>query len=87
MHHLLGQFKIDLDTWKRAIEQDKSAHAAAGLRLKQVWRNADDPTEIYFMFELDDLETGRDFLQRAGALDAEKQASGEIPKLVFLSSS
>lgn len=87
MHHLLGRFKFDLDAWKKAIEHDKGAHAAAGMRLKHVWRNADDATEIYFMFEVDDLETGRDFLQRAGALDEARQASGEIPRLTFLTPS
>lgn len=84
MHHMLGSFRIDVDAWKNAIEADRQAHAEAGLRFNQVWRNVDDPEQIFFLFEVDDLERGKKFLAEAGALEKDKQACGEIPKLTFL---
>lgn len=86
MSYMLGRFKYDVNSWKRVIESDRAAHQAAGLHFKQVWTNVEDPSEIFFLFEVDDLPGAKSFLQKAGALDKEKQARGEIPELIFLES-
>jgi hypothetical protein len=44
------------------------------------------PREIFFIFEVDDLEKARAGLREAGALDPEKSSRGEIPQLFFLAS-
>jgi hypothetical protein len=84
MHYIFGKFQIDVVAWKKAIEQDRAAHEEAGIHFRQVWKNVDRPDQIFFLFEADDLQRARSFLQKAGALDAEKQAKGEIPELIFL---
>lgn len=83
--HMLGRFRTaDLEGWKTAIASDTEAHLSAGLHFRKVWSNADDPSEIYFLFRVDDLAKARAFLKEAGALDEEKQRRGEIPVLSFL---
>lgn len=84
MNILLGRFKVSADRWKQMIQDHRNAHLDAGLRFKQVWTNVDDPKEIFFMFEVDDLKKAKAFLEKAGALDKEKQKNGEIPELTFL---
>ena len=87
MHYIIGKFQIEnVEAWKQLIESDKAAHKEAGLHFRQVWKNTDNPKEIYFLFEAEDLKKAKSFLQEAGALDKEKQAKGEIPKLIFLES-
>ena len=85
MHYILGRHKVeDLQSWKQATESDRKQHLAMGLHFEEVWSNVDDPREIFFTFEVDDLEAARAGLRAAGALDPEKQRRGEIPELFFL---
>jgi hypothetical protein len=85
VYHIVGRFKIqDVEAWKQIIESDKLVHKAAGMHFKQVWKNIDNPVEIFFIFEVEDVNRAKLFLQKAGALDKEKQARGEIPELFFL---
>lgn len=86
MHYILGRHKADVEAWKKVVESHKEAHLEAGLHFQQVWINADEPNEIFFMFKVDDLEKAKSFLKKAGALDKEKQQRGEIPKLWCLES-
>ena len=84
MYHVLGRFKVDLEQWKKVTREHRAAHEDAGLRFKQVWRNVDDSQEIFFLFEAWDLGRARVFLEKARALDQERQRKGEIPVLTFL---
>lgn len=84
MNHLLGKFKIDLETWKQVIEADRAKHQEAGLHFQRVWKNVDDAREIYFFFDVDNVDKARSFLTEAGALDQKKMAAGEIPELRFI---
>lgn len=86
MHYLLGRFKVGIDVWKQAIESDKASHKEAGLQFKRLWKNVDNPAEIFFLFEVENLKKAKSFLQQAGALDKKKQENGEIPELIFLES-
>jgi hypothetical protein len=85
MNYILGRHKVDdITAWKAMMESHRPAHLKMGLHFEEVWSNVDDPKEIYFLFEIDDLEQARAGLQAAGALDADKQKRGEIPVLTFL---
>ena len=86
MHYILGRHKVDdIEAWKRVIAADRQKHLAMGLHFEEVWNNVDDPREIFFIFEVDNLDKAREGLKAAGALDPEKQARGEVPQLFFLS--
>jgi hypothetical protein len=87
MHYILGRHKVDdVEAFKQVIEADRQQHLAIGLHFEEIWSNVDDPREIFFTFEIDDLERARAGLKATGALDAGKQAKGEIPQLFFLKS-
>jgi hypothetical protein len=85
MNYILGRHKVDdVEAWKRVMEADRQQHLGMGLHFEEVWSNVDDPREIFFIFEVDDLDQARAGLKAAGALDPDKQARGEIPQLFFL---
>ena len=85
MYYILGRHRVDdLGSWKRQIESDRQNHLAIGLHFEEVWTNVDDPKEIFFTFEVDDLDKARAGLRTTGALDLDKQKRGEIPQLFFL---
>jgi hypothetical protein len=85
MNYILGRHRVDdVASWKKKIESDRQSHLAMGLHFEEVWVNVDDPNEIFFTFEVDDLDRARAGLKQAGALDADKQKRGEIPQLFFL---
>jgi hypothetical protein len=87
MHYVLGRHKVaDVKAWKKSIEADRKGHLAIGLHFEEVWVNVDNPEEIFFTFEVDDLEKARAGLRKAGAFDEEKRQRGEIPELFFLES-
>jgi hypothetical protein len=85
MHYILGRHRVaDAEAWKRTMESHRADHLKAGLHFERVWRNADDPREILFLYRVDDLMTAKSYLEQAGALDQAKQQLGEIPELLFL---
>ena len=85
MYYVLGRHKVeDVEAWKKTIERDRKGHLAMGLHFEEVWVNVDNPKEIFFTFEVDDLDKARAGLRKAGALDEDKRQRGEIPELFFL---
>jgi len=87
MHYILGRHKVeDVEAWKSMMESHREGHVESGLHFQQVWSNADNPNEIFFLFRVDDLNKAKSSLKEAGALDKEKQQRGEMPELLFLDS-
>lgn len=85
MHYVLARHRVtDVATFKKTIEADRAAHLAMGLHFEELWANVDDPQEIFFTFEVDDVAKAKAGLRKAGALDEEKRKRGEIPELFFL---
>lgn len=83
MHYLLCREKItDFDQWKRDFDSQASAREEAWLYVQNVWRNLDNPEEVFYLFEVVDLDRARDFL---GAPDAVRGRSGAAsPDVYFL---
>ncbi|GAB4373575.1 MAG: hypothetical protein Kow0062_10750 [Acidobacteriota bacterium] len=70
----------DFDRWKRVFDSHAEAHRAAGLRLRGMWRGIEQPDQVFFLFEVDDVERARAFVtdpasaragEEAGVLDGE----------------
>ena len=60
--------------WKRVFDSHRAAHRAAGLTLRELGRGVDDPNQVYFVFEADDLAKARAFIAAPDAKDAGKTA-------------
>lgn len=81
MTYMLVRNRVeDYATWKRVFDEQADAARAAGLHLLHVWRAADNPNEVFFIFEVDDVAKAEAFVstpesrqvgQRAGVLDGD----------------
>lgn len=52
----------DFAKWKAVFDSHAQAHRAAGLRLKGVRREFDNPNNVFFTFDVADLDKAREFI-------------------------
>lgn len=89
MTHMLIRHKVaDFDTWNPVYEDHRKVRQAAGLRDLHLWRNADDPNEVYIIFEASNLAKAKEFA-RSTDLKEKMQAAGVQgkPDIEFLTDS
>lgn len=85
MDHILARLRgTKLEEIKRALKADESKHAAQGLTLRHVWRNADDKDEILFIFTTTDLENARQFIEGEHTRVRKESPDVNLPKMLFL---
>jgi hypothetical protein len=68
---------VDYSKWKAVFDSHAQAHRTAGLHLKDLWRDMENPNTVFFVFEVDSLEKARAFIKAPGAAEAGK-ASGVL---------
>ncbi len=67
MRYMLCHNKVrDYEVWRRIFDSHKPLHVDAGLRLLKIWRSMEDDRDIYFLFEILDLEKARAFVTAPG---------------------
>lgn len=75
----------DFDLWKRTLREHAAMHAAAGLRARRVWRSVEDDEQIFFLFEVTDLEKGRAFLAQLEAQrNSDPAKAADYPEMVLV---
>ncbi|HEX2695804.1 MAG TPA: cyclase [Acidobacteriota bacterium] len=87
MSHMLIRHRVhDFDKWKVAYDSHRQVRAAAGLKDLRLWRNVDDPREIFLLFEAADVAKAKAFAKSA-ELKERMTAAGVIgpPDISFLS--
>ncbi len=67
----------DFETWRVIFASHAEDHRAAGLHLEGLWRGADDPNEVFFLFRVDDRAQADEFL-RAPASARAGEAAGVL---------
>ena len=81
MAYMLVRNKVrDFDVWKAVFDGELSAVRDAGLGVVHLWRSMDDPTEVFFLLSISDMDKARAFTadpasaaagERAGVLEGE----------------
>ena len=70
----------DYSKWKQVFDSQDSAAREAGLHLTDLWRDIEDPNNVFFIFRVSDLKKARAFIsapeatevgRKAGVLDGE----------------
>jgi len=78
MTYLLCRNRVaDFSRWRAVFACHQTAHRNAGLRLSNLWRSAEEPNNVFFLFETGSLEKAREFIGNPQAAEA-AQASGVI---------
>ena len=65
----------DFAQWKAVFASHAKDHREAGLQLTHLWREAADPNNVFFLFEVASLEKAQAFINNPEAAQA-AQASG-----------
>ncbi len=60
----------DFSKWKAVFDSHATAHRTAGLHLKKLWRELEEPNNVFFLFEVADTKLARAFISTAGAAKA-----------------
>lgn len=60
----------DFRRWRRVFDSHAGAHRAAGLRLSGLWRDAERPNDVFFLFEVRSARKARAFISAPGAAEA-----------------
>jgi len=76
MTYLLCRNRVaDFSRWRKVFASHESAHREAGLRL--LWLALEEPNNVFFMFEVTNMEKARRFINNPDAAKA-AEASGVI---------
>jgi len=61
---------IDYVKWKAVFDSHAQSHLESGLKLTRIWRSLDDPNNVFFTFEVIDMDRARTFISDAPAAEA-----------------
>jgi hypothetical protein len=85
MDHVLARIKgVKMDDIKAVLKADAPKHAEQGLVLRHLWRNADDPNEIAFIFTTADLGRARKFIEAMHEQARKENPDVNLPQMLFL---
>jgi len=75
MNYMMCRNRVrNFDQWKRVFDNRADAHRAAGLKLVHLWYELNSPRNVFFLFEVQDLERARAFLNGSDAIASERES-------------
>ena len=72
MQLLVRNRVADFATWLEVFLADAEPATAYGLKVTRLWRSADDPNNVFFLMDVDDVDRANAFMARP-----ESRAAGE----------
>ena len=65
---LLVRNKVkDFANWYTYFEADSAVAAKYGLTFARLWQKADDPNDVFFLLDVEDIDRANAFMARPGA--------------------
>ena len=75
MAYLLELHKVaDYDRWRSVFDEDADNRADSGSLGAQIFRDADDPTQVVVLFEWESVERARERVESAALRKKSEQA-------------
>jgi hypothetical protein len=85
MDYLLCRNRVaDFDTWKEIFDSQAMPQRAAGLTPLNFWRAIDEPNNVFFLFQVSNLERARKFVTSPDAAKVGRAAGVVDADLFFL---
>ena len=85
MTYMLSRNRVlDFDRWKAVFAADAEAHRAAGLHFEKLWRNVEDPHEIFFLFAVESVEKAKEFISAPEAAEKGEEAGAVEGEVYFV---
>jgi len=67
----------NFESWRAVFGSHQAAHQEAGLSLVKLWRSVEQPGNVFFVFEVANMNKAREFISNPEAAKA-GEASGVI---------
>ena len=77
----------DFEKWKSVFDSQAQAGREAGLRLMSLWRDVEEPNNVFFLFEVTDTDKARAFITSPAAAESGKKSGVLDGECHFLESS
>jgi hypothetical protein len=75
MRYMLCRNRVaDYTKWRNIFDSHTEAHREAELRLRHLWRNIDDPNNVFFLFEVNDIKKAQAFVNAPEAAQTGREA-------------
>jgi hypothetical protein len=85
MAHMLATLRnVLIEEIGKVLYADALHHAKEGLYLEHLWQNVDDPTEVLFLFRVDDLGQAKQFIETVHSQALRENPNVNLPKITFL---
>lgn len=85
MSHVLAKLSgVRFTDIKQKLEEDASGHAEQGMYLEHLWKNADDPNEVLFLFLVNDLNHCKQLMNKVHAEARQENPNAKLPQMIFL---
>jgi hypothetical protein len=86
MLHMLVRHRVkEFDAWKAVFDAHAASQREAGLFVRRILRNADDPDELFLLFEVEDFDRARAFLTSPDVPGAQADSGVlDAPDVYFL---
>ncbi len=77
----------DFKKWKSVFDSNPPALRDAGLRLMNLWRDVEEPNNVFLLFEVTDTDKARAFITSSAAAESGKTSGVLDGECHFLESS
>lgn len=64
----------DYEKWKHVFDSQSDTQKDNGLHLKNLWRDVDDPNNVFFLFEVNDKQRALDMINSAESAEIGRQS-------------
>jgi hypothetical protein len=64
----------DFSTWKRVFDSKTDTQVDAGLRLIHLWREVEDPDNVFFLFEVTDRQKAEALISSPDSAEIGRQS-------------
>ncbi len=64
----------DYEKWKSVFDSNPTTLPEAGLRLVNLWRELEEPNNVFFLFEVTDIDKARAFITNPAAAETGKRS-------------
>jgi hypothetical protein len=87
MAHVLAKLEgVRLADVRQQLEKDAAGHAEQGMYLEHLWQNAEDASEVLFLFRVNDLDRCRQHMKKIHIQALQKNPGVQLPQVTFLNS-
>jgi hypothetical protein len=75
MNYMLCRNRVrNFAQWKRVFDGHADAHRKAGLKLVHLWQDEDMPSQVFFLFEIEDIARARAFVTGPDAPESARES-------------